>query len=185
MDRRKSLVEQQLALLIRALQLLEPPASEGRRGGSGSGGAQAAEPLWQRLAAARRLDSKQVQTALHLLYVRLYGRAAAKKEFRGCWPIAEAAQQKEFKGAAQAWVRGLAAGDRLPPQSAQFFVTAYQSWGARTVELLFHLALLALEAELERGYPDAAPPAPMLQVPSTCGTLLSLQASARVIRGTA
>ena len=75
MERRK---EQYLGLLTRALQVLEPRA--GGEGGRRAPGAAAAPPaLWQRLAAAKRLDSKQLAGALHLLYSRINGRAAAKR----------------------------------------------------------------------------------------------------------
>lgn len=87
------------------------------------------------------------------------------QDLRSCWPITESNQQKEFKNVMHGWVKALVGSSRLPPQTAKYFIPAYQSFGSRTVELLFHLALLALEMELERWYPgalDAA--APGLQV---------------------
>ena len=79
----------------------------------------------------------------------------ALQDLRSCWPITESSQQREFKAAMQAWVGALVAAGRLPPQAARFFVTAYQAWGVRTAELLFLLACLALETELERAFPGA------------------------------
>lgn len=195
----RRLADAQLAVASAALQLLDQ--GESRRAQR--------EPPWAELGA-RRPDTATVQAALHLLFLRLNGRAAAKRvggahrkgrrarrrhlcpshlrpphppppaapqELRGCWPITESGQHKEFRAAMHAWVKGLAAAGRLPPAAARHFVVAYQTWGARTVELLFHLALLALEAELERAYPGAlAASAPGVQQvrawaagPLTCG----------------
>ncbi|GAB4820267.1 hypothetical protein N2152v2_007313 [Parachlorella kessleri] len=145
-SKRQGLAERFLSGLIDAVRLLEA-GDEAKRAGKET-------PLWQRLERSGRADTKLVQEMLHLLYVRCNGRAAAKKELRSCWPITESSQQKEFKAAMQAWVRGLAAADQLPQQAAHYFVTAYQTWGMRTAELLFHLAVLALEAELERRHPE-------------------------------
>ena len=49
------------------------------------------------------------------------------QELRGCWPILEPSQHREFRSLMHAWVRDLGAAARLPADVVRRFPTAYQA----------------------------------------------------------
>ncbi|PRW20172.1 hypothetical protein C2E21_9164 [Chlorella sorokiniana] len=115
-------------------------------------------------AALARPTLKTMQTALHLLHLRIRGAARTKKELQHIYPVLEPGQAKEFKAAMQEWVRELGAAGQLQPDSVKYFVSAYQGSAAhRAVLLLLDLSTLALAKELGQGPHVELPSAELLR----------------------